>query len=74
MSATDSVLKSFGNVWKFRKSQGKDLAWKAYGHLAAFVPEKAIFQSIIRQCSEPTRSRPVHMRLQKTVKFLAFLN
>jgi hypothetical protein len=56
MNATDSALKSLANVWKFRKSHGTDLAWKVHGHPAAFVPEKAICQSIIRQCSQLTRS------------------
>ena len=56
MNATDSALKWFGNTWKFRKAQGSDVTWKVYGHLAEFVPEKAICQSIIQQCSELTRS------------------
>jgi hypothetical protein len=43
---------AFGNVWKFRKFHGTDLAGKVHGHPAEFVPEKAIRQSIIRQCSE----------------------
>jgi len=56
MNATDSGLKSFGNARKFRKAQGASMAGKVYGHPAEFVPEKAICQSIIQQCSELTRS------------------
>jgi hypothetical protein len=56
MNATDSALKSFGNAGMFRKAQGASLTGKVYGHLAEFVLEKAICQSIIQQCSELTRS------------------
>ena len=49
MNATDSALKPFGNVWKFRKSHGTGLAGKIDGPPGEFVLGKAICQTIIQK-------------------------